>query len=1162
MKKIYFGLLVFLISASVSAGGWFQDFSSGRLTIVSDESTAPDDAWYVTGTSGLYAGSAWKEKVSFNYSGVERPGSSFIFLDGTGAPVGSFSVVSPAFTPVANEDLYYRIQEIKVADFGESVPVEIYVEIATKENGVWEWSTSTANVLAGLTNHNISTTDIVIQSESLSTYSAANKEIRIRFRGTVGLGDFVVAFYNVAVLNGTATDLAVSASQNVISQIPKKHAGQALNASSVSVQNLGQAVAGNTTTVTATASGNTVATASVPALQPLETSALTFDATFAPQSFAEYQFQYSLPEDANNANNTVTSNTFTVTPNTFASDKGTVYSYTNNANGDIGNKFTLTAADRVESISLGWAKLNSDPAGLDFQLVIYGFEANGDLNKTPVYTSNTFTRPSNATTPPNNRLATFESYPVGQDLDAGSYIFAVKKSANLGLGSEHDDNSVYYSIEDGQAIPTAGVSLLLRVNTASDITLSPAVATKTAGINEQIVIAGSAVTGFTGTAASITITKGDNTPVTVTDAIFADGKLTITHAPFEHNTAYTVTVAANTVTGYAAELSWSFTTVPSLAAATFSPANNATNIALNATVSVTFDRVIPDGNTLTGITIATDEETPVAVSGVSAAAVGSVLTIAHGPFERNKKYKVTIPAAAINELAADISWVFTTIPPFGLTTTSPFYPADGATDAELNTSIRVIFNQAVDTNSTLAGITINGTAVTASIGTGNQNNRVIIDRSGLTFQENTLYTVNIPAGAIAGYGEAITWSFTTFLTLEPVTFTPEKGSSAPADTEISIEFNKEFYIQSSTSISGGQPGEISIVTAGGRPLKGVSYAIDSENPKKLVISHDDILVTDTVYKITVPDNIIGSYQGVSDWTFTATAPTLSVFELTPAEGAENVGAGNLVEVTFNRTIDTTSTTGITINGVAPNSVNFQSTGNGLIHNKLRLIHNLFVQGTQYTVTIPAGSVTGYDREISWSFTVPVLAYEVSPADGATGVALDASVKIGFNRPPLRPRLGSAVIAITGDDGSEITTAGNYEVKWNASYDTLTISHTIPFNPEVTYDVNIVATSIVDYTDWNGESSIVWSFTTGQNSGIQTIDDAASSVYPALTKGDITVVSAPGSLIKIVDIAGVTHAVYRSAGKETPIRLNGANGLYLVVIQNGKSGLTYKVVLQQ
>ena len=1154
MKKIFFSLLVFFISASVFAGGWFQDFSSGRPGVFTDAAAADDD-WYVTGTEGFLSNSAWKAKGLFNYSGIEKPAGSFIYLDGTQGPLfglSEFSLVSPAFTPTSNESLYYRFQEIKITDYGDSSPLEIYVEIAEKVDGAWSWTVSATDILKSLATHNTATTEITTSSTDISTY--AGKEIKIRFRGKVGYGDFVAAFYNVAVLDSTVTELAVSAPQNIISRIPKKHAGQALNVSSASVQNLGQAIE-NTVTVTASTSGSAIATASVSALQPLESAALTFDASFAPQSFGEYQFQYSLPADANGANNTATSNTFTVTPNTFATDKGTVYNYANNAYGDIGNKFTLTESDKVESISLGWAKLSSNPSSSEFQLLIYALDADGVLNTEPVYTSGTLTRPNNATTPPNDRPATFETYPVGKVLNAGSYIFAIKKSANIGLGSHYDDNSAYYSIEEGELIPTVGSSLLLRVNTASDITLSPAIGSQTAGINEPIVIEGTAVTGFA-LPSGITVKKADNTDVADVEASFGNNKITITHPAFEYSTTYTVAVQANTIPGYASALNWSFTTVGPLTAKTFSPANNLTNVPLNAPITVTFDRDIPEGSTLEGITVKTDAEAPVDVTGVSATKDGAVLTIAHDAFEKGKKYKVTVPATAINELAADTSWVFTTIPLFGLadsTSTTPFYPVNGATDVSLTTPIRLSFNQAIDPASSLNGITINGNPATARIDDGGYNYRIIITPPA-QFEENTPYTVVVPAGAIAGYNQEISWSFTSFVTLAPVAYTPAKGEQGVfLGTEISIEFNKkEFY---PTGLS--HTGQVSI-TAGGTALEGVAYAKD-ENRKKLVISHPALL-PNTEYTIHVTGNAIPFYDGTSDWTFTTeSAPEFVSF--TPANGAVNVAVRNVVEVTFNKTIALGNTENIKINDVAvePASINLQSTGDGLTHNKLKLNHDAFTQSTEYTVTIPAGSVLGYDRDISWTFTtVPVLTYTTSPANDATGVALDAPLKIEFNRAPLRPRSGLADISIEGDNGENIEVINS---SWNTAGDTIAITHA-PFDSDVTYTVNVGATSIIDANDWtSNESAIIWSFTTTDGSGLQKLG-AASGVYPALTKGDITVISEPGSLIKIVDIAGAVRATYRSVSKQTPVYLKGASGLYLVTVSNGKSTSVYKVVLQK
>jgi hypothetical protein len=1153
MRRVYLSLLVFFISASVFAGGWFQDFSSevtGKA-----ESAATDDEWYFTGASSFFGfNSGWKTR--WTYESSLKPTGSFIYLDGTFYAIGGlteFSLVSPAFTPTANEALYYKIQEIKIFDTpaNQSHKEEIYVEVATKVEGAWTWTSSTANVLAGLTGYNTSTTPITVLQESLSSY--ADQEIRIRFRGKINEGNFVAALYSVAIIDNTVTDLAASTAQNIISQIPQKHANQALNAS---VQNAGKAIAAGAATVTATTTGYT-GTANVPALNPLEAAALTFATPFAPQSFGEYQLQYVLSEDAVATNNTALSNTFVIAPNTFASDKGFVEGYTGSPSADLGNKFTLTENDRIESISIAWAKVGYGTVSSEFSLVIYALDEAGVLNTTPVYISPApLTRPDNATMPANNRSATFETYPVDVNLSAGAYIFAVRSEGNVGIGTEWgDEKGVQYAIDrtaNNKLSSTIGAYLLIRVNTPFDVTLSPVAGSKKVDINEPVVIAGSVITGLAATPA-ITIKKGD-VEVADVSASYDDGKVTITHAAFELNTTYMVTVPANTITGYAPELSWSFTTVGPLEAQAFTPANDATNVALDAVVSVSFDRAIPDGSPLTGITVATDEETPVAVSGVSATKDGTVLTIAHDPFVKGTKYKVTVPASAINEMTVDTSWVFTTIPPFGLTA-DPFSPANEATDVELTiANLRVYFNQAIDTESSLEGITINNTPVTATIGIGMNDSRLTISTTGVTFVENTLYTVVIPAGAIAGYDEAITWSFTSFVTLAPVAYIPESGSQGVfLGTEISIEFNKTNFF-----VLGYNPGEITITPTDGEPLSGVTYAT-TPTSKKLVISHTAPLRPNTEYTINVPDNAVPNYAGISDWTFTTeSAPEITGF--TPEDGAENVSVSNTVEVTFNKTIALGNIEGIEINDTAPRSVTLQSSGEGLTQNKLRLVHDAFTQATEYTVTIPAGSVVGYDRDTTWSFTtVPVLAYTTSPADNATDVALDAPLKIEFDRAPLHPLNGFADIIISGDNGEEITVT---DTEWNSTTgsDTLTIGHA-PFDYNVTYTVEVVATSIINRDDWSGESSIIWSFTTTDGVGLPEIKDV-SGVHPTLTKGEITVVSEPGALIKITDIAGVVKATYRSAGIQLPIHLDGAAGLYLVVVENSKSTLTYKVILQK
>ena len=83
-------------------------------------------------------------------------------------------------------------------------------------------------------------------------------------------------------------------------------------------------------------------------------------------------------------------------------------------------------------------------------------------------------------------------------------------------------------------------------------------------------------------------------------------------------------------------------------------------------------------------------------------------------------------------------------------------PTDGATNVGLNKSISVTFSSNITAND-LSGISIspNPGGLSASI----SENVLTIAHSN--FGAHTNYTVNVPAGAIAEYSDAIQWSFTT-----------------------------------------------------------------------------------------------------------------------------------------------------------------------------------------------------------------------------------------------------------------------------------------------------------------------------------------------------------------------------------------------------------------
>ena len=234
-------------------------------------------------------------------------------------------------------------------------------------------------------------------------------------------------------------------------------------------------------------------------------------------------------------------------------------------------------------------------------------------------------------------------------------------------------------------------------------------------------------------------------------ATVSENKLTMTHPDFEYETTCNIVVPANTVDNYAEPITWSFTTIKHVEPRTVltkTPADNATNVAINAEVSVTFDGNIT-ANDLTGITINGNT--------VSATVSGNKLTMTHADFEYGTTYNIVVPTNAVADYAEAITWSFTTVEnvsePLAVVAKTP---ANGATAVTVNAEVSVTFNKNITANG-LTGITINGDSATASI----SGNKLMIAHADFVCNPPTTYTVIIPADAIVDYDSVITWSFVT-----------------------------------------------------------------------------------------------------------------------------------------------------------------------------------------------------------------------------------------------------------------------------------------------------------------------------------------------------------------------------------------------------------------
>jgi hypothetical protein len=215
-----------------------------------------------------------------------------------------------------------------------------------------------------------------------------------------------------------------------------------------------------------------------------------------------------------------------------------------------------------------------------------------------------------------------------------------------------------------------------------------------------------------------------------------------------------------------------------------------------------------------------------------------------------------------------------------------------------------------------------------------------------------------------------------------------------------------------------------------------------------------------------------------------------------------------------------------------------------------------VSDSTYVVSIPAGFINEYPGAITWTFTTApgYQVVEKTPANEAEDVALDTEVSVKFNKTVKMPYIAAEVTIKIGDTP---ITGVTYDV--STEDDTkLVLAHTTPFEYDTEYTVTIPAGAISSFGNAYQED-ITWSFTTTGDVGIDKINRA--SVYPTLTKGQVTVNTSADAVVSLLDISGRNIATYESTGS-LDLHLNYANGVYLIVINDAGRISTHKIVLQK
>ncbi|GHV20705.1 hypothetical protein FACS189428_0020 [Clostridia bacterium] len=280
--------------------------------------------------------------------------------------------------------------------------------------------------------------------------------------------------------------------------------------------------------------------------------------------------------------------------------------------------------------------------------------------------------------------------------------------------------------------------------------------------------------------------------------------------------------------------------------------------------------------------------------------------------------------------------------------------------------------------------------------------------------------------------------------------------------------------------------------------------------------------------------------------------SVEIAAIVPADGATGAMPNDAITVTFNKPIAAKGDLGsITITNVA--------TGNplegvlGVISGKvLTITHEdpLALKAT-YTVNIPAGVISGYDDDITWTFTVASNPYGVkilsyTPAQGAT-VSASTPIEVLFNKNiPYSDELEG--ITLTENNGTQVADVFGWTL-----YSKLFIEYSA-LKKSTTYTVSVPEGLLATYPD-----AISWSFTTSNTTGINDLSISVK-VYPTVTSDYVTVASNHPAAIRVFSISGQSLAAYSLQGGQETVNLSGyPNGVYILKIAVDGQVSTHKVI---
>ncbi len=441
------------------------------------------------------------------------------------------------------------------------------------------------------------------------------------------------------------------------------------------------------------------------------------------------------------------------------------------------------------------------------------------------------------------------------------------------------------------------------------------------------------------------------------------------------------------------------TTPPTITSRT--PAAGATGVAVNTTVTATFNEAINQSTLVFTLKDSLNNNIPGSTSYNSSTRVATFTPGAS--LANNTTYTASVIAAdtAGNAMAsASTSFFTTTVGDITPPVAGSLTPASGATNVAANTAVTATFNEPINQGTLVFTLKNGAVSVTGNV-SYDTNTRIATFTPSSALALGATYTASISASDTTGNAMAspTAWSFT----ITPPDLTPPTvTSNTPATNATNVPANTAVTATFSEAINTGTLSFI-LKDNNGVPVPGPTASYNAATRVATFTPTNPLALGITYTAFVGASDTAGNPMTTTySWSFTTTLPDLTpptVTSVTPTNGSTSVATATTITATFSEDINP-ATILVTVSGGVTGSTSYNAANRTATFTPSSTLSF----ATLYNVTVTANDTAGnaMTSPAAWSFTTAaqpvapksIFADTVVPANPAEndGSAVNLGVK--------------------------------------------------------------------------------------------------------------------------------------------------------------------------